>query len=78
MKKQFGERVAAGLCRDPAIPAAGVVDVGPVTDDDLALDDDVAPGDRVVPEDETPGVGNRVVTKDGRRYAPQIKHYHQN
>ena len=56
MKKQFGERAKARPCRDFAIPAAGEVDLGPVTDDNLDVDIDVATEDRAVTEEEAGGV----------------------
>ena len=40
-KKETGERAKAGHVRDFAFPAVGVVDLGPIIDDDLALDADV-------------------------------------
>ena len=37
--KQLGEQAKVGPCRDPAIPAAGVVDGDPIIDDiDLGAD----------------------------------------
>ena len=54
MEKQLGQKAKAGPCRDPAIPAAGVVD-GDQMIDDIDLDKDVSK-DRVITEDETLGV----------------------
>lgn len=34
-KKELGERAKAGPCRDPATPASGIADAGPITDDNL-------------------------------------------
>ena len=56
-KKQQGERARAGPVRDPAIPAGGVADISPVTDDDLGLDLDVPTEyDEALREDETLGI----------------------
>ena len=81
LKQQLGVRAGAGPARDPMIPAAGVADTRPVTDDDLELDIDVPSkyednsrsidvDDRVAIEEETIGIlgalGRQAVTKEER------------
>ena len=70
-KKQSRQQAGAGPCRDPAIPAVGEADVGPIADDDLAADINVAPEDRVAVEDETLRVNRGVgaTCPRGRRKA---------
>ena len=66
-KKQVGQRAGAGPCRDPAIPASGVADGAPITDD-LGLEPDVpAVDDEAAPEEEPFGIlkgPGRAVTKE--------------
>lgn len=69
VQEQLGQQAGAGPCRGLAIPAAGVADADPVTNDILDSDIDVASdGGRVVAEDEAPGVfrgdGHEIVTKE--------------
>ena len=65
-KKQLGLKAAAGPCRDPAIPAAGVADGDPITDD-LSLDREVEAEDEdVVISASGTRVGTLVVTKEER------------
>ena len=63
--KQLGLRAVAGPTRDPAIPAAGVADGGPLTND-LELDVDV--GDEDIGAISAPSAGARdqVFTKEER------------
>ena len=66
-KKEFGEQAKSGPCRDPAIPARGVADAEPITDD-LWLDLDVPKVyDMALQEVDTFGVMcnlRRVATKE--------------
>ena len=70
IKKELSEQAKVGLCRGPATPAAGAVDIGPITDDDLELGRDVAQNDGVVVGDQEPGVfrdvGVDVATQEAR------------
>ena len=77
-KKELGQKVQAVPCRDLAIPAAGIADGGPITDDvdlDLGVDGAIsAPGavsapvgDQAIIDEDAFGMlrfGNSVATKE--------------